>query len=100
MHMNYFEQIEAMHHQVREWVEQKEPEYKVLSIDGYATSEYRQTLESQGEIHPKYQEYILAEIQLRFKVHALSGRRRHLSCDVFVLSNGTLHMGDRLVNLS
>ena len=97
--MNYFEQIEAMHQAVREYVEEQEPDYKVVSVDSSATSEYKQTLASQGEIHPKYQEYILAEIQLRFKVHAFyQAGRRHLSCDVWVLPNGVLHMGDRLVN--
>ena len=97
--MNYFEQIEAMHQQVRDYVEKREPLYKVVSISGEAISEYRQTLESRGEIHPKYQDYILAQIQLRFKVHAVSGSS-HLSCDVFVLPNGMLHMGDRIFNLS
>ena len=95
--MNYFEQIEAMHQQVREFVEQQEPIYKVVSIDSEASSEYKQTLKSRGEIHPDYQEYILAEIQLRFKVHAFyQAGNRHLSCDVWVLDNGTLYMGDRL----
>src|SRR5258708_1479146 len=77
--MNYFEQIEVMHQAVREYVEEQEPDYKVVSVDSSATSEYKQTLASQGEIHPKYQEYILAEIQLRFKVHAFyQAGRRHL----------------------
>jgi hypothetical protein len=98
--MNYFEQIEAMHQQVREYVEKMEPNYKVVSIDSSASSEYKQTLASQGEIHPKYQEYILAEIQLRFKVHAFyKAGNRHLSCDVWVLPNGMLHMRDRLVSI-
>ena len=46
-YMNYFEQIEAMHQAVREYVEQQEPEYKVVSVDLNATSEYKQTLASQ-----------------------------------------------------
>jgi hypothetical protein len=98
--MNYFEQIEAMHQAVREYVEAQEPEYKVVSIESTATSEYKQTLESQGEIHPKYQEYILAEIQLRFKVHAYyQAGRRHLDLEVWVLSNGMLHMGERTISI-
>ena len=94
--MNYFEQIEAMHQQVREYVEQQEPIYKVIAIESTATSEYKQTLKSQGEIHPDYQEYILTDIQLQFKVNAYySAGRRLLSCKVWVLDNGTFHMGDR-----
>jgi hypothetical protein len=102
--MNYFEQIAAMHQQVREYVEKMEPDYKVVTVDGYTTSEYRQDLASQGEIHPKYAHFILAEVQLRFKVSArhvtaYTGNISHrLICDVLVTSDGTLHTGDRLVS--
>lgn len=102
--MNYFEQIEAMHQQVREYIEAQEPEYKVISIDGSATSEYRQDLESQGEIHPRYANFILAEIQLRFRVSArhvtayTGNISQRLTCDVFVTSEGKLHMGDRMIS--
>jgi hypothetical protein len=82
--LNYFEQIEAIHQQVREYVEKMDPEYKVVSVDSEASSEYKQT----------------TEIQLRFKVHAFyKAGNRHLSCDVWVLPNGVLHMGDRLVSI-
>src|SRR5260370_31048748 len=93
-YMNYFEQIEAMHQQVREYVEQQEPDYKVVSVDGYATSTYMSTLASQGEVLPR-QDFILAEVTMRFRVHA---RYISLTCDVWVLPNGKLHMGDRMVS--
>ncbi len=94
--MNYFEQIEAMHQQVREYVEQQEPYYKVTSIDGYATSTYMPTLASRGEVLPR-QDFILAEITMRFRVSA-SYINSRLTCDVLVTSEGKLHMGDRLVS--
>ena len=94
--MNYFEQIETMHQAVREYVEQQEPTYKVTTIDGYATSEYRPTLASQGEVLPR-QDFILAEVTIRFRVNA-SYITQRLTCEVFVTSEGKLHMGDRLVS--
>ena len=94
--MNYFEQIEAMHQQVREYVERKEPDYKVTEIDAYFTTSYMSTLASQGEVLPR-QEFILVEIKARFRVNARYINKR-LTCDVWVLDNGTLHIGDQLVS--
>ncbi len=98
--MNYFEQIEAMHQQVREYVESLEPDYKVTSIDGYFTTEYVPS--GKFPLVPdldKMPEYVLLKIQARFRVSAeyLGGVKR-LSCEVNVMSNGQLFTGDRLVS--
>lgn len=95
--MDYFEQIEAMHQQVREYVEKMEPDFKVTVIDGYLTTNYAPTLASQGEFLP-LQDFILTEVKARFRVHA-SYINKRLSCDVYMMDNGNLHTGDRLVSI-
>lgn len=91
--MDYFEQIQAMHQKVRDFVETHHPSFYVTSIDAYATTYYQQTLASLGEPDT----YILSEIQIRFRVSALSLLSQHLVCDVFMASDGTLYLGDQLM---
>ncbi len=95
--MNYFEQIEAMHQQVREYVEAQEPYHKVTSIDGYATSTYMPTLASQGEVLPR-QDFILAEVTMRFRVHARYINKR-LTCEVYVMNDGKLYLADQVIHI-
>ncbi len=97
--MEYFEQVKAMHQQVRTFVENHEPMYKVVSIDGYVTTNYMPTLRNQQEFPPSHAEFILTEIMMRFRVSArYLGSNQGLSCDVYVTSEGKLHMGDRLMS--
>ena len=95
--MNYFEQIEAMHQQVREYVEQKEPDYKVVEIDAYFTTSYMSTFASQGEVLPR-QDFILAEIKARFRVNARYINKR-LTCEVSVMNDGKLYLSDQVIHI-
>jgi ATP-dependent Zn protease len=89
-----FQEITALHQQVREYVEQQEPAYKVTSIDGYSTTGYMCTLANQDE-------YIHVRTDIRFRVSGIQAgaRYKRISCDVHVTSDGQLFMGDRLVSI-
>jgi hypothetical protein len=98
--MEYFKQIEAMHEQVRKFVEEQEPDFKVVSVDGYSGTSYMPPLHGQGEISPKHAEFVLTEIKLRFRVDArylASNKRGRLDCDVYVTSDGKLYMADQVL---
>lgn len=91
-----FEQITALHQQVREYVEQLEPGYKVTSIDGYSTTKYKVTKDTEWEIHP---EYVHEFTDIDFKVLAVSspGIRQVLEIKIYVV-NDQLVVGDRVMS--
>ena len=90
--MDYFAQITAMHQQVRTFIEQAYPTLKVLPVSGYPSTEYACPLDKQGEIDPARAEYVLCFVNVRFRVETLYlAGKRHLTCEVFVQSDGTLY---------
>ena len=89
--MNIFEQVEAMHQQVREFVEKQEPECKVISVSGYTDTKYVCPLDKIDEIHPAYVEYTLSEVKVRFLVNAwYLAKRIQLDSEVCIMSDGSL----------
>lgn len=94
-----FQQIQAMHQQVREFVEAQEPEFKVTSIDAYPTTTYMAPLHALGEIDPKFVDFVLTSVNLRFRVEALrlAGHMR-LNCEVFVMSDGGLYFANPIMS--
>lgn len=94
--MNYFEQIEAMHQQVREFVEQQEPDYKVAEIEAEITTSYKpKPVVIEERVWPR-QEFILAEITAHFRVNA-HYLNRILDCKVYVLPDGKLYLTDQVI---
>jgi hypothetical protein len=95
------EQITALHEQVREYVEQLEPGYKVTTVDGYTTSDYMLPLGKYREIDPNKVEYVHALTVVSFTVSAeyVPDRHRKLRVDVWVTSDGKLYTGDRLMSI-
>jgi hypothetical protein len=87
-----FEEITALHQQVREYVEGLEPEYKVMQIEGDSTTKYKTSLASEGE-------YVHAFTDIDFKVQAVSspGIRQILEIRIYVV-NDKLVEGDRVMS--
>jgi len=94
--MNYFEQIEAMHQQVREFVEHAEPDYKVAEIEACFTTSYKPTLASKGEVLPR-RDFILTEVNAHFRVNA-HYINRILECKVYVMPDGKLYLADQVIH--
>ena len=91
-----FEQIEAIHQQVREYVEQAMPGYKVAEIEADFTTTYKPTLASQGEFLPR-QDFILAEINAQFRVNAYF-INDILECKVYIMYDGKFYLDDRAIH--
>ena len=92
-----FEEITALHEQVREYVEQLEPGYKVVKIEGCTTTDYKPPLDQQREIHP---EYIHVFTDMHFKVLAAHtpSQRRLLTFTIYVV-NDKLVVGERVPSI-
>jgi NH3-dependent NAD+ synthetase len=102
--LNYFEQIEAMHQQVREYVEKMEPKYKVAEIEATFTTSYKakrispeEALASLGKALPR-QDFILTEIKARFRVNAYYIDKL-LDCEILVMSDGNLYLADQKIHI-
>ncbi len=95
--MNYYEQIEAMHQAVREYVEELEPDYKVAEIEASFTTSYKPTLASQGEVLPR-REFVLTEIQARFHVNAYY-INKVLEYKIWVMHDGKLHIANKDIHI-
>ena len=88
--MNIFEQVEAMHQQVREFVEKEYPEFKVTRITAESTTQYAQPIHALLE-NP---DYILTENNPRFRVQCENYIRETLDCEVFVTNDGEIRTGN------
>lgn len=94
-----FQKIAILHQQVRDFVERREPECKVTSIGGMTETSYKVTLQTKDEIHPLYADFILTEVQVKFRVSMRHmGKRTKLVCEVLVTSEGEFMIGDRLAS--
>ena len=90
-----FEQITALHQQVRAFVEKEYPTFKVTSVNGYPATTYMSSLRGLGEIDPARAEFVLVEVNVRFRVEAIyRPNRTRLNCEVFVLNDGTLYFAN------
>ncbi|OLD63763.1 MAG: hypothetical protein AUF65_01260 [Chloroflexi bacterium 13_1_20CM_50_12] len=88
--------IEATHQQVREFVQayldERDMPLVVVYIEGTSNTRYAATLETKYAFKP---EYILAEVQEKFRVEAFSTRGKNMSMrfDVYVFGD-KLEMGN------
>jgi hypothetical protein len=92
-----FEQIEAMHQQVREFVEHAEPDYKVAEIKADFTTSYKpKPIVIEEGVWP-HQDFILTEITAQFRVNAYSGNDV-LECKVYVFPDGKFYLADQAIH--
>ena len=96
--MNYFEQIEAMHQAVREYVEAQEPDYKVAEIEADFTTSYKPTLASKGEFLPR-QDFVLTEIKAQFRVNAYY-INKVLEYKLYVMPDGKLYLANQEIYIA
>lgn len=88
--MNIFEQVEAMHQQVREFVEKEYLGFKVMSVMADSTTQYFPPMHALGE-NP---EYILLGCIPRFRVQCRNQIGSRLDCEVLVRKDGALKIGN------
>jgi hypothetical protein len=83
-----FEPITALHQQVREFVEQAEPNYRVIDIQGQTTTNYMVTHDTMDELQP-YKKFVHCYTGMRFQVTAVY-LHYTLKVEVHVDSDGQL----------
>ena len=94
--MEIFEDITALHEQVRQYVEGLEPGYKVTEIEGTSSTQYKLPLDKEWDIHP---EYVHTFTDMSFKVQAVSPPRQRqiLKMKIYVVNDQFL-VGDRAMH--
>lgn len=99
--MNYFEQIQAIHQEVRTFVEAQEPGCKITSIRGSTDTRYTPMPESMYELLADHANFVLFDVQVQFYVEGHYLANHHtLSCEVFIRSDGTLHLARQRIGLT
>lgn len=91
----FYQLVEGIHQQVRAFVEKEFPGYKVAAIWMDAQARYHPPMSSIADDPDKLQ-WLLIDEHIRFQVEAsaFSGVKG-LACEVFVLDDGTLRLGDQ-----
>lgn len=97
--MNYCEQIEAMHQEIRAYVEKEHPGYKVISIESDAKVRYEPPMHSMSDDLAKL-EWVALQADLHFRVAAEQVPwPTRLILNIYPDGNGNLHMDTPTVEM-